>query len=137
MDSTVLDDAFARQDTITQLIATVRRFGWDIPGGQDLVVSHANGYDYTRTGMPDIAWDDQDAQYGLISAFVTDALALLAVEDPKTLDGKAADAYALLAVVAVVDGALEQFRKPAGGAAGFRHPGFQRGFAGCLHRAGE
>lgn len=103
VDSTVLDDAVARQDTITQLIAAVRRFGRDIPGGQDLVVSHATGYDYTRTGKPDIVWDDQDARDGLISALVTDALALLAAVDPDSLDGKAADAYALLALVAGQD----------------------------------
>ncbi|CCQ46224.1 transposase DDE domain protein [Pseudarthrobacter siccitolerans] len=103
VDSTVLDDAVARQDTITQLIAAVRRFGRDVPGGQDLVVSHAKGYDYSRTGKPDIAWDDQDAKDGLISALVTDALALLAAVDPEMLEGKAADAYALLALVAGQD----------------------------------
>lgn len=98
-----MDDAVARQDTITQLIAAVRRFGRDIPGGQDLVVSHATGYDYTRNGKPDIAWDDQGARDGLISALVTDAMALLAAVDPDSLDGKAADAYALLALVAGQD----------------------------------
>jgi hypothetical protein len=46
------------------------------------------------------AWDDQDAKDGLVSALVTDALALLAAVDPETLDGRAADAYALLALVA-------------------------------------
>ena len=61
------------------------------------------GYDYTRTGKPDIAWDDQDARDGLVSALVTDALALLAAVDPETLDGKAAEAYALLALVAGQD----------------------------------
>jgi hypothetical protein len=100
VDSTVLDDAVARQDTITQLIAGIRRFGRDIPGGQELVATHATGYDYTRTGKPDIAWDDQDAKDGLISALVTDVLALLAVIDPETLEGKAADGYALLSLVA-------------------------------------
>ncbi|MDQ0862881.1 IS1182 family transposase [Arthrobacter globiformis] len=103
VDSTVLDDAVARQDTITQLIAAVRRFGRDIPGGQDLVGLHATGYDYTRTGKPNIAWDDPDAKDGLISALVTDALALLAAVDPETLEGRAADAYALLALVAGQD----------------------------------
>ncbi len=103
VDSTVLDDAVARQDTITQLIAGVRRFARDIPGGQELLATHANGYDYNRSGKPDIAWDDQDAKDGLISALVTDALALLAAVDPETLDGKAADAYALLALVAGQD----------------------------------
>jgi Transposase DDE domain/Transposase domain (DUF772) len=103
MDSTVLDDAVARQDTITQLIAGVRRFGRDVPGGQDLIATQATGYDYTRTGKPDIAWDDRDAKDGLISALVTDALALLAAVDPETLEGRAADAYALLALVAGQD----------------------------------
>jgi hypothetical protein len=103
MDSTVLDDAVARQDSITQLIAAVRRFGRDIPAGQDLVNTHATGYDYARSGKPDIDWDDQDARDGLVSALVTDALALLAAVDPGTLEAKAADAYALLALVAGQD----------------------------------
>ncbi|APX01116.1 IS1182 family transposase [Arthrobacter sp. QXT-31] len=103
LDSTVLDDAVARQDTVTQLIAGIRRFGRDVPGGKDLIAAHGTGYDYTRTGKPDIAWDDQDARDGLVSALVTDALALLAAVDPETLEGKAADAYALLALVAGQD----------------------------------
>jgi hypothetical protein len=56
-----------------------------------------------RTGKPDIAWDDEAARDGLVSALVTDALALLAAVDPGPLDGKAADAYALLALVAGQD----------------------------------
>jgi hypothetical protein len=36
VDSTVLDDAVARQDAIAQLIAAVRRFGREVPGGQEL-----------------------------------------------------------------------------------------------------
>lgn len=92
MDSTVLDDAVARQDSITQLIAGIRRFGRDLPAGQELLGTHAKGYDYTRTGKPDIDWDDQDARDGLVSALVTDAPALLAAVDPEALDGKAADA---------------------------------------------
>jgi len=103
VDSTVLDDAVARQDTVTQLIAGVRRFGREVPGGKELLAAHARGYDYTRTGKPDIAWDDQDAKDGLVSALVTDALALLAAVDPDTLEGKAADAYALLALIAGQD----------------------------------
>ncbi|WP_120521701.1 transposase, partial [Arthrobacter celericrescens] len=103
VDSTVLDDAVARQDTITQIIAAIRRFGRDIPGGQELLSTHAQGCDYTRTGKPDIDWDDQDARDGLVSALVTDALGLLAAVNPETLEGKAADAYALLALVAGQD----------------------------------
>lgn len=43
LDSTVLDDAVARQDTVTQLIAAVRRFGRDVPGGKDLIAACATG----------------------------------------------------------------------------------------------
>lgn len=67
------------------------------------MTAHARGYDYTRAGKPDIAWDDPQAKEGLISALVTDALALLAAVDPETVEGKAADAYALQALVAGQD----------------------------------
>lgn len=100
VDSTVLDDAAARQQKVTQLIAATGRFGRDVSGGKELTAAHATGYDYTRTGKPDISWDDPDARDALVSALVTDALALLSAVDPDTLDGKAADAYALLALVA-------------------------------------
>lgn len=114
LDSTVLDDAVARQDTITQLIAAVRRFGRDVPGGRELIAAHASGYDYARAGKPDIVWDDAQARDELVSALVNDALALLAAVDPRHFekdpadpaaqgDPKAADAYALLALVAGQD----------------------------------
>lgn len=77
VDSKVLDDAVARQDTITQLIAGIRSFARDVPGGQDLLSIRAAGYDCTRTGKPDIDWDAQEAKDGLVPALVTDALALL------------------------------------------------------------
>lgn len=104
VDSTVLDDAVARQDTVTQLIAAVRRFARDVPDGARLVAAHATGYDYSRPGKPDIAWDDAEAREALVSALVTDALALLDAVESDALEGsKAADAYALLALVAGQD----------------------------------
>lgn len=103
VDSTVLADAVARQDTITQLIAVIRRFGRDVPDGKSLLAVHAPAYDYSRVGKPDIAWDDREARNALISALVTDALALLDAVDPEGLEGLAAEAYALLALVAGQD----------------------------------
>jgi hypothetical protein len=105
LDSTVLDDAVATQDTITQLIACIRRFARDVPEGKDLVAAHARGYDYTRAGKPDIAWDDAEARDGLVSVLVADAAALLAAVDPTTWeeDSTAAQAHALLALVAGQD----------------------------------
>ena len=37
LDSTILDDAVARQDTVTQLIAAVRRVGREVPGAQQVI----------------------------------------------------------------------------------------------------
>src|SRR3954447_7237554 len=81
LDSTVLDDAVARQDTVTQLIAAVRRVARDVPGAAGLVPVCCTGYDYTRPGKPRIAWDDETAREELVSALVGDALALLAALD--------------------------------------------------------
>ncbi len=101
VDSTVLDDAVARQDSITQLIAGIRRFGRDVPGAQELVSTYATGYDYTRTGRPDIAWDDQDAKVGWFRrSSPTRWRPCWRRSNPETLDGKAADAYSLLVLVA-------------------------------------
>jgi hypothetical protein len=54
-------------------------------------------------GKPRIAWDDPDALDGLVSALVTDALALLEAIGARALTGKAAEAAALLALVAGQD----------------------------------
>jgi hypothetical protein len=48
--STVIDHVVARQDTITQLTAGIRRFGREVPGGKELPA--ATGCDYTRPGKP-------------------------------------------------------------------------------------
>jgi IS5 family transposase len=114
LDSTVLDDAVARQDTVTQLIAAVRRVGRDVPGAAALIPAVCTGYDYTRTGKPDIAWDDPGARDELVSALVNDALALLARlqgrlgqvdanEWPVRVCDGAEQAVALLALVAGQD----------------------------------
>ena len=58
-DSTLLDDAVATQDTVTQLISAVRRMRREVPGAMAVVVS---GHDYDRAGKPTIAWDDPVAK---------------------------------------------------------------------------
>jgi hypothetical protein len=73
LDSTVLDDAVARQDTVTQLIASIRRVAREVDGAPALVSAHCTrlavvtGQDYTATGKPRIAWDDQDAREDLVT----------------------------------------------------------------------
>ncbi|MEJ2871985.1 IS1182 family transposase [Actinomycetospora sp. OC33-EN08] len=109
LDSTILDDAVARQDTVTQLIAAIRRVARDVPGADEIVAAvTTSGHDYTRAGKPQIAWDDPAARDELVSALVGDALAVLAElearhPDGEGLDDKAAQAVALLALVAGQD----------------------------------
>jgi len=106
LDSTVLDDAVARQDTVTQLIASIRRVAREVPGAQALVAVHCTGHDYSGPGKPRIAWDDPVARDELVTVLVNDALALLAALDLETIQtagGKAAEAVALLALVAGQD----------------------------------
>lgn len=112
LDSTILDDAVARQDTVTQLIAQIRRVGREVPGAKDLVVTECTrlaaltGQDYQAPGKPPIAWDDPAARDELVTALVGDALALLSGLDVDAISkagGKPAEAIALLALVAGQD----------------------------------
>ncbi len=100
LDSTVLDDAVATQDTVTQLIAAIRRVRRLVPEATALELG---GHDYSQPGKPRIAWDDADARDELVSALVKDALAVLAVVEGLDMAGEAADAVGLLALVAGQD----------------------------------
>jgi len=112
LDSTILDDAVARQDTVTQLIAQVRRVAREVPGAKELIATECTrlaaltGQDYDQPGKPRIAWDDPAARDELVTALVGDALALLAALDVEQITaggGKPAEAVALLALVAGQD----------------------------------
>jgi IS5 family transposase len=102
LDSTVLDDAVATQDTVTQLIAAIRRVGREVPGAAALIAQSCSAHDYNDPGKPRIAWDDPAARDTLVDGLVRDALALVEAvgEQP---DGPEADAVALLALVAGQD----------------------------------
>ena len=112
LDSTILDDAVARQDTVTQLIAQIRRVGREVPGAKELILTECTGLaaltgqGYDQPGKPPIAWDDPAAREALVTALVNDALALLAALDVEQITaegGKPAEALALLALVAGQD----------------------------------
>jgi IS5 family transposase len=103
VDSTILDDAVATQDTVTQLIAAVRRVGRDVPGAAELIAEHCSAHDYSDPGKPAIAWDDADARAALVDALVGDAHQLLGHPPDQQLGPRAADAVALLALVAGQD----------------------------------
>ena len=77
LDSTVLDDAVATQDTVTQLVAAIRRVLRVVPGAQAVLAGRETACDYTRPGKPEIAWDDKAAKAALVNALVLDALTLL------------------------------------------------------------
>lgn len=105
LDSTVLDDAVATQDTVTQLIGAVRRVRREVPGASDVVARVASAHDYDDPGKPRIAWDDQAAREELVDALVRDALAVLAALQEQDFEpgSKAADAVGLLALIAGQD----------------------------------
>ncbi|MET8130365.1 transposase, partial [Streptomyces sp. NPDC005231] len=103
LDSTVLDDAVATQDTVTQIISAVRRVIREVPGAGEVAAEHCRAHDYTDPGKPRIAWDDETARAALVDALVTDALNLLGYLPEQNLGEKAANAVGLLALVAGQD----------------------------------
>ena len=100
LDSTILDDAVATQDTVTQLISAVRRVRRLVPQAAAVEVT---AHDYDHGAKPLIAWDDPVAKGALITALVDDALALIAALDGLALSDEQADAVGLLALVAGQD----------------------------------
>jgi hypothetical protein len=103
VDSTILADAVATQDTVTQLIAAIRRVAREVPGAAGQIAAVCTGHDYARPGKPAIDWDDPAAKDALVSALVNDANALVAVFGGAELAEPAAAAVALLALVAGQD----------------------------------
>jgi hypothetical protein len=103
VDSTILADAVATQDTVTQLIAAIRRVGREVPGAAAQIAAVCTGHDYSQPGKPRIDWDDPAAKDMLVSALVNDATALVAALEDATLDERAQAAVALLALVAGQD----------------------------------
>jgi hypothetical protein len=106
VDSTILADAVATQDTVTQLISAIRRVGRQVPGAAEQIAAVCCGHDYSRPGKPRIDWDDPAARDALVSALVNDANALLAAltnDADDDADDDAGSALALLALVAGQD----------------------------------
>jgi hypothetical protein len=103
LDSVVLDDAVATQDTVTQLIAAVRRVRRDVPGAAAFIAEHCRAHDWDDLAKPRIDWDDTAARDALISALVSDALGIVAAFGDLTGDERAVQALALLALIAGQD----------------------------------
>lgn len=99
LDSTVLDDAVARQDTITMLIAQIRRVRKLVPELGSVWVRDHN----LEGGRPPCDWDDPADRERLVSELVDDANELVWAAEDLELDETQADAVALLALVAGQD----------------------------------
>ena len=103
LDSTVLDDAVATQDTVTQLIAAIRRVRREVSGAAAVVEVHCTAHDYDDPGKPAIAWDDKTARDQLVDGLVGDAHRLLGHLPDHDLGPRAAEAVALLALISGQD----------------------------------
>jgi IS5 family transposase len=100
LDSTLLDDAVATQDTVTQLVSAIRRVRRLVPEAATVeVVAH----DYDASGKPVCAWDDPDAKAALITGLVNDARGIIDAAGGGELTADQADAVGLLALVAGQD----------------------------------
>ncbi len=103
LDSTVLDDAVATQDTVTQLIGAIRRVRREVPGAVAVIAEHCRAHDYDDPGKPAIAWNDQAAREALVDGLVSDAHRLLGHLPEQELAARATEAVALLALIAGQD----------------------------------
>jgi Transposase DDE domain/Transposase domain (DUF772) len=103
VDSTILADGVATQDTVTQLVSAIRRVAREVPGAAGQIAAVCTGHDYSRPGKPKIDWDDPAAKDALVSALANDANALVTALQDHDLEEQAASALALLALVAGQD----------------------------------
>lgn len=95
LDSTVLDDAVARQDTIKMLVFQIRRVRRLIPE-LDRVWVHEDNLEGSK---PPCDWDDQADIDRLVSELVEDALELIAAAEDLELSETQADAIGLLGLL--------------------------------------
>jgi hypothetical protein len=103
LDSTVLDDAVATQDTVIQLIGAIRRVRREVPDAGEVIAAQCSAHDYDDPGKPAIAWNDHQAREALVDGLVGDAHRLLGHLPEQELGVKAAEAVALLALIAGQD----------------------------------
>ena len=137
LDSTILDDAVATQDTVTQLIAAIRRVRRDVPGAPEVIARVCTGHDYDDPGKPVIAWNDEAARARLVDDLVGDAHRLLGHLPVQELGPKGAEAVALLALIAdvePVEGSDARRRAVADRSAGRPGPGHLGGGSRCPAR---
>lgn len=102
LDSTVLGDAVATQDTFTQIIAQIRRVRRIIPALCQVELTA--GFDYgSKDRKPDIDYSDQNERSRAVTELVRDANALIQASESLELGQTEQEAIGLLALVAGQD----------------------------------
>ena len=104
-DPAISGDAVSARDTVTQLMAAMRRVARVADGAAQVIASVCE-LDCSGPGRPPVGWDDPQAKEALVSDLVNDALAVpeaLTGPDAPQRDPAAADALGLLALVAGQD----------------------------------
>jgi IS5 family transposase len=99
LDSTVLDDAVQRQDTVTMLVTQIRRVRRLVPDLGSVWVREHN----LEPGGPPVDWEDPADVERLVSELGDDANELVWAGEDLDLDDDHAAAVALLALVAGQD----------------------------------
>ena len=99
LDSTILDDAVATQDTVTQLISAIRRVKLAMQRLEGVPLRH----DYSVIGKPVIDWSERTERDQVVSLLVNDAIDLLDAVGETPLDRAQEDAVGMLALVAAQD----------------------------------
>ena len=99
LDSTILDDAVATQDTVTQLISAIRKVRRVVPEAGAVPLSTATD----EGAKPVIEWSDRVARDALITGLVNDAEAVLSAAQHSASSEVAGEAIGLLALVSGQD----------------------------------
>lgn len=102
LDSTVLSDAVATQDTFTQLVAQIRRSRRQIPELREVLLGANFDYD-SKERKPSVDFSDKDAVDQALSELVTDAKALISAAEGLELTKDQSDCLGLLALVSFQD----------------------------------
>ena len=99
IDSSILDDAVATQDTVTQLISAMRKVRQAVPEAAMVPLLTASD----EGGKPVIEWSDTTARDALVTGLVHDAEAVLAAAQQSPSAEIAAETIGLLALIAGQD----------------------------------
>ncbi len=82
----MLEDAVATQDTITQVMVSIRRVRREASEAAEIVAATCHAHDYDDAGKRAIAWDDHQACGALVLALAGDATTIVRALRQATLN---------------------------------------------------